>query len=101
MFYNVRYKGTFGQDWTAVYGGERTEWYNSVYDDTLRYGYKIQEYASQNTVLVITSLPEQGQMDIQVEALQGYTNRTVIDAHITMSVVSYTFYGEESGWSNT
>jgi hypothetical protein len=37
----------------------------------------------------------------QVEALQGYTNRTTIQSHIFMSVVGYTFYGEKSGWSNT
>jgi hypothetical protein len=100
LFYNVRYKGTFGQDWTEMYGGERTVWYN--YDDPdNNYGYKIQNYASQNTVVVMASPAQQGQMDIQVEALQGYTNRTTIDGHIFFSVVGYTFYGEESGWSST
>jgi len=100
MFYNVRYKGTFGQDWTRVYGVERTVWYNYDNPDD-EYGYKIQNYASQNTVVVIASPAQQGQMDIQVEALQGYTNRTTIDGHIFFAVVGYTFYGEESGWSNT
>lgn len=99
MFYNVRYKGTFGQDWTRVYGAERSVWYSYGNPDD-NYGYKIQNYASQNTVVAITS-PAQGKMDIQVEALRGYTNRTVIQGHIFMSVVGYTFYGEESGWSNT
>jgi hypothetical protein len=100
MFYNVRYKGTFGQDWTRVYGVERTVWYSFSNPDD-NYGYKIQDYASQNTVVLITSPAQQGEMDIQVEALQGYTNRTTIQGHIFMSVVGYTFYGEESGWSNT
>jgi hypothetical protein len=45
----------------------------------------------------------EGQMDIQVEALEGYTTRNVdpARAHILWSVYIYTFYGEESGWSNT
>jgi hypothetical protein len=100
LFYNVRFKGTFGQDWTEMYGVERTVWYSFDNPDD-NYGYKIQNYASQNTVVVITSPAQQGQMDIQVEALQGYTNRTTIQGHIFMAVVGYTFYGEESGWSNT
>jgi hypothetical protein len=100
LFYNVRFKGTFGQDWTEMYGVERTVWYSFANPDD-NYGYKIQNYASQNTVVVITSPAQQGQMDIQVEALKGYTNRTTIQGHIFMSVVGYTFYGEESGWSNT
>jgi hypothetical protein len=100
MFFNVRYKGAFGEDWTRVYGVERSVWYNYDSPDN-EYGYKIQDYASQNTVVVITSVPSQGQMDIQVEALQGYTNRWVIDSHIFFSIVGYTFYGEESGWSDT
>jgi hypothetical protein len=100
MFYNVRYKGAFGEDWTRVYGVERTVWYN--YDDPDNaYGYRIQDYGSQNTVVLINSPPSQGEMDIQVEALQGYTNRTTIQSHIFMAVVGYIFYGEESGWSNT
>jgi hypothetical protein len=100
MFYNVRFKGTFGQDWTEMYGVERTVWYSFDNPDD-NYGYKIQNYASQNTVVLISSPPAQGQMDIQVEALQGYTNRTTIQGHIFMAVVGYTFYGEESGWSDT
>jgi len=35
-------------------------------------------------------------MDIQVKALEGYTNRTIIQGHIIMAEVAYTFYGEES-----
>jgi hypothetical protein len=98
MFYNVRYKGSFGQDWTRVYDGQRMV-YNYDNPDN-KYGYKIQDYGSQNTVVLITSPPSQGQMDIQVEALQGYTNRTG-EGHIFFAVVWYAFYGEESGWSDT
>ena len=97
MFHNVRYKGSFGQDWTRVYGGERMVSNYDIPDN--KYGYKIQDYSSQNTVVLINSPPSQGQMDIQVEALQGYTNRTG-EGHIIFDVVWYTFYGEESGWSD-
>jgi len=97
MFYNVRYKGTFGQYWTRVYGGERRVVSYDNPDDN--YGYKIQNYGSQNTVVLIKP-PSQGQMDIQVEALQGYTTRKS-EGHIIFNEVWYTFYGEESGWSDT
>ena len=97
MFYNVRYKGTYGQDWTLMYGIPRTV---LAYGSDDIYGYKIQDYASQNTVIAIKS-PAEGIMDIQVEALKGYTNRTLLQYHIFGSGVGYTFYGEESGWSNT
>ena len=97
MFYNVCYKGSFGQYWTRVYGVERMVSNYDIPDN--KYGYKIQDYSSQNTVVLINSPPSQGQMDIQVEALQGYTNRTG-EGHIIFDVVWYTFYGEESGWSD-
>jgi len=97
MFYNVCYKGSFGQYWTRVYGVERMVSNYDIPDN--KYGYKIQDYGSQNTVVLIKSPPSQGQMDIQVEALQGYTNRTG-EGHIIFDVVWYTFYGEESGWSD-
>jgi len=42
-------------------------------------------------------------MDIQVQALKGYTNRTADPsrAHIIWTVYIYTFHGQTSGWSNT
>lgn len=100
IFYNIRYKGTFGEEWTRVYGVQRTVWYNFDDPDNI-YGYRIQDYASQNTVVVISSPAQQGKMDIQVEALKGYTNQTYHDGHIFFTITGYTFYGEESGWSNT
>ena len=103
MFYNVRYKGTYGQEWTSMFG-ERAEW-AGVYDPYGTYGFPTQDPSSQYTA-IIYSLPwniVDGKMDIQVEALKGYTNRTIDPsrAHITWAVYEYTFYGKESGWSNT
>jgi hypothetical protein len=100
MFYNVRFKGSFGQDWTKMFGVDREVWYS--FDNPVdNYGYMIQSNSSQYTIVEITNSPAQGQMDIQVEALEGYTNRTTIQGHIMMAVVGYIFYGQESGWSNT
>ena len=100
MFYNVRYRGSFGQNWTEVYGVERIVVYNFDNPDDY-YGYKIQNYVSQNTVVATKSPAKQGQMDIQVEALQGYTGRTQIRGSVVNAVIVYDFHGEESGWSNT
>jgi hypothetical protein len=100
LYYNVRAKGHFGQNWTEMFGVQRTVWgdFSKPIDN---FGYMIQTYTSQYTIVEITNPPTQGQMDIQVKALEGYTNRTIIQGHIIMAEVAYTFYGEESDWSNT
>jgi hypothetical protein len=100
MFYNVRYKGTFGQNWTEVYEGQRIVMYNFDNPDDY-YGYKIQNYFSQNTIVAIPSPAQQGQMDVQVEALKGYTHQTQIRGSVIAAVIIYGFFGEGSGWSNT
>ena len=104
LLYNVRYKGSFGQEWSLMFG-ERAEWAGGAVDPYGTYGFPTQDASAQYTTISY-SLPwnmVEGQMDIQVEALVGYTNRTVDQsrAHILWSVYIYTFYGEESGWSNT
>ena len=104
LLYNVRYKGSFGQDWSSMFG-ERSEWAGGAVDPYGTYGYPTQDSSSQYTTISFSLYWNmiEGQMDIQVEALVGYTNRTVdpARAHILWSVYLYTFYGEESGWSNT
>jgi hypothetical protein len=102
MFYNIRFKGSFGKNWTEMFGVERMVWYSfgNPEDD---YGYVVQDTSSQYTTVIYTlpwNIPSEGTMDIQVEALQGYTNRTIVIGHINMVQVAYTFYGQESGWSN-
>jgi hypothetical protein len=102
LFYNVRYKESFEQEWTSLFG-ERIEWAD-VYASIAEYGFPTQDSSSQYTT-IIYSLPwniVNGQMDIQVDALVGYTNRTVdLSRSILWSVSTYTFYGQESGWSPT
>ena len=103
LLYNVQYKGSFGENWTSMFG-EIAEWWGGI-DPYGTYGFPTQDSSSQSTTISY-SLPwniVDGQMDIQVEALKGYTNRTIDPgrAHINWAVYEYTFYGEESGWSNT
>jgi hypothetical protein len=103
LLYNVQYKGSFGQEWSSMFG-ERSEWAGTV-DPYGTYGYPTQDSSSQYTTISY-SLPwnmVEGQMDIQLEALKGYTTRAPDPAreHILWTVYIYTFYGEESGWSNT
>jgi hypothetical protein len=105
LLYNVRYKGSFGQEWTSLFG-ERSEWANSGTIDPYRaYGYPTQNPDDQYTTISFTLYWNmvEGEMDIQVEALVGYTTRAPDPAreHILWTVYIYTFYGEESGWSNT
>ena len=105
LLYNVQYKGSFGQEWSSVFG-ERSEWANSgTIDPYGTYGYPTQDSSSQYTTISysLSWNMVEGQMDIQVEALKGYTTRAPDPAreHILWTVFIYTFYGEESGWSNT
>jgi hypothetical protein len=84
--------------------GELSE-YAGAYDPISAYGYPTQDTSSQYTTIAY-SLPwniVNGQIDIQAEALEGYTNKTVDPArdHLVWSVYEYPFTGAESGWSNT
>jgi len=105
LFYNVRYKGSFGQDWRSMFG-ERVDWLtDNTFDPYLEYGYPAQDSSSEYTTIVY-HFPWNivaGQMDIQVEALQGYTERgfNYEASNMLMTVYKYTFYGQESGWSTT
>lgn len=104
LLYNVQYKGSFGQQWASMFG-ERSEWAGGAVDPYGTYGYPTQDSTAQYTTISY-SLPwnmVEGQMDIQVKALVGYTTRAPDPArqHILWTVYKYTFYGEESGWSNT
>jgi hypothetical protein len=100
LFYNIRYKMSVGQVWTALFGGQATVWAGGI-DDYVKNGYLSQNYSGQYTVFIFNlpmGAPSDGQMDFQVEALEGYTTVSG-DSHMFMAIVDYTFYGEESGWS--
>lgn len=101
LFYNVRYKGSFGENWTMMFG-EQAQWLGGT-NPYLTYGYALQEPTSSKTTVILT-LPwniVSGQMDFQVEALIGYTNRSLEQGGIMYARWTYDFYGQESGWSST
>ena len=98
-------KGHLGENWSSMFG-ERSEWANQEpLTLTARMDIQPKNPSSQYTTISFSLYWNmvEGQMDIQVEALEGYTNRAVdpARAHILWTVYKYTFYGEESGWSNT
>jgi len=101
LFYNVRYKGSFGENWTMMFG-EQAQWLGGT-NPYLTYGYALQDPTSSDTTVDLT-LPwsiVSGKMDFQVEALVGYTNRSLAQGGIMYARWTYDFYGQESGWSNT
>jgi hypothetical protein len=103
LLYSVRYKGSFGVEWVAMFG-ERAAW-AGVYDPYATWGYPTQDYSSQSTTIVF-KLPwniVDGCMDIQVEALEGYTSKVANESvgGALWAVYEYPFFGEESGWSST
>jgi hypothetical protein len=103
-FFDVRYKGSFTDTWTTMFANQTLV---STYDSPnpyVNYGFAIQNYSGQYTTIIykLTSqIPTNGQIDFQVEALNGYTNETYHDSDLFTVYLGFTFYGQESGWSNT
>ncbi len=85
FYYNVRYKGHFGDEWTEIYG-----YRNKYYID--------QKSGSEYTNFTIKwqEFPEGKQIDYQVKALIGYESRTYIGPYPKPVII-----GEESDWSST
>jgi hypothetical protein len=104
LFYQVRTKGHFSQDWSIVeYWIKEAPAYNP------RNPYPEQDYTSEHTILKYGSLagqniPSKGQLDIQVQALIGYVTIHGDPNHsidLYYQFASFEFTGETSGWSNT
>lgn len=101
LYYNIRCKGSFGQDWDEIFG--RLIWYGTTTNPLAIYGYPSQDSTSQYTTVSYT-LPwnvVEGQIDFQVQALKGYVERTVEESRIIFVIYNYTVHGAESGWSTT
>jgi hypothetical protein len=104
LFYNIKYK--FGSEWISLFGGERMFYAgrsDSNFSPYTEFGYPIQNYTSQYTIITYNFLdvPRNGRMDIQVQALEGYTNSSIVgESHIFFATYDYAFYGEKSGWSS-
>lgn len=89
LFFNIRMKGYFSQDWFYYH------YYNGSSDGNLR-----QAYDSEYTVVLIDSyLPSEGQVDVQIEALVGYEHGVITAGGVpgTPRIIT----GESSGWSET
>lgn len=105
LFYNIKYK--VGSEWISMFGGERMFYAgrtDSNFSPYVEFGYPIQNYNSQYTIITFNFLdvPRNGNMDIQVQALEGYTNSSIVgESHIFFATYYYAFYGEKSGWSST
>jgi hypothetical protein len=90
FYYNVREKGHYEENWTAIYTVDNyfTAPSNTT-DTTLTYSLD-----PNAPPWLDNNLPSGGQLDFQVEALIGHIGRTV-------GFASWYFNGQESGWSNT
>ncbi len=103
-FFDVRYKGSYGEAWTTLCAGQNQmailgggTLYKTPY---IEYGYAIQNYAAQYTTISYKLTPANGQMDFQVQALEGYT-KGIRDAFMYRTYITFSFYGESSSWSDT
>jgi hypothetical protein len=103
-FYDVRYKGSYTETWTTLFANQTQVAGIGAPNPYTKYGYAVQDYSSQYTTVIYQltgQVPTYGQMDFQVEALEGYTYESYYDAHFYYVYYKFTFYGQESGWSNT
>jgi hypothetical protein len=104
-FFDVRYKGSYGDTWTTLCAGQTQMAIlegETIHKTTyIQYGYAIQNYTAQYTKITYKLTPYSGQMDFQVQALEGYTAQTYYDAFLYRTYIGFTFYGESSDWSNT
>jgi hypothetical protein len=104
IFYNIRYKGMYTENWTEMYGG-KGKMIMYYMDSTLaRNGFPTQSYGSQFTTILFPlsdNIPNNIQMQFQVETLEGYATAYVQDSRILFSIVDYDFTGQTSGWSST
>ena len=91
LYYNVRMKGHFEENWTNLYLMDDSHPQQSTIDYTL---IPLALGASSNTPL--RWLPSNATVDFQVQAMIGYFHR---DASTFWA--PWVFDGETSGWSNT
>ncbi len=84
FFYNVRYKGHFGEYWQYLYGGEDEGFLNRNYSSVFTY-FTIHQDFSKGSVI-----------DVQVISMIGYQS-WVIQPLFPYPVIN----GQDSGWSNT
>ncbi len=87
LYYNVSYKGHYGTKWSYIGYDSNTGWFTRQSD-------------SEHTVISLSNLPAEGQMDYRVQAQIG-TFTEIFYPMQFMDTHYYTFNGEVSGWSDT
>lgn len=110
LFYNVRMKGHYSENWTTLYSPDY--WYptqsNSDYtvmtflvvlSQYSQSGFDIESYYAQASSYhpTLTGIPANAKIDFQVEAMIGYLSR-IYDPY---NFNPWTFTGQTSDWSNT
>ena len=96
--YNIRWKGSFEQDWHEIYiptNGFAGAHLESEYTVISFEGeYSATEGLKLHYPGLIATFPPSGQVDFQVKAMIGYVHRDPL-------ALGWIFTGEESEWSNT
>jgi hypothetical protein len=100
LYYNVRFKGHYADNWTDVYNsGPYNPYLQAANSDYTVVTYKLGD-PNGLTFLGITpfyGIPPNGQVDFQVQTMIGYT----YPYQSIQAYAPYTFNGEVSGWSDT
>jgi hypothetical protein len=111
LYYNIRTKGHFGQDWTELYHfvsllsspyNESNNIFSEYVPDTFPH-----ESKSDFTVLILpANYPPNSQVDIQVEAIVGHDSQWwEVDHNLAPQIGGHyqpaIAFDTESGWSNT
>jgi hypothetical protein len=82
VFYNISYKGHYGENWEYYSYNLETEYFLHQSED------------SEYTTTSFKQIPSDGQIDFRVQAQVGYFTS------YNMPWKVYVFHGETSGWSN-
>jgi hypothetical protein len=94
LYYNVSYKGYYGQDWSYYP-------YNTYYDRFSRSAYCIPWSDSEYTTISFP-IPQEGKIDIRVKAQIGYYTETQLNVALPGGpFTTASFTGESSDWSST
>ena len=96
FYYNVRFKGSFSEEWTELY--RASDGYPHQWSDS---DYTVITFLSETGKTIESTgfsktFPDGVQVDYQVEAMIGYVHRDASKAF-----APWVFTGEKSGWSET
>ena len=98
FYYNVRFKGSFSEEWTELY--RASDGYPHQWSDS---DYTVITFLSETGTTIEAgafskTFPNGAHVDYQVEAMIGYVHRVASDIPL---LLPWVFTGEKSGWSET